>query len=106
VFIWGKLPLVATLCVAVAFILVSRAYIFANITHVPVIFKSHPNKGTLGTMMTLSAWIGFAIVSTLQAELLPVLGLNGIALLLCLFLLVSNSISYYVQRAVVFKSYA
>ncbi|MCB0405454.1 MAG: MFS transporter [Bdellovibrionales bacterium] len=97
-------PLSTSVAIMMAFIACTRIWIFSNASHIPTIFPSHKNKGTMGTLMTLFAWLGFAAVSWLQSVLIPIWGLNNVVIGQTVLLAVSIFWSFLVHRTLVFHA--
>lgn len=102
-FINAQFRLLWTVLLIVLFIMLNRVFLFPVIRNIPVLFKTHENKATLGALITLSMWLGFAIVSWLQAKLLLIVGINFVGNLLLTLLGLGLLITYWVQKRMVFE---
>ncbi|MBF0206695.1 MAG: hypothetical protein HQK53_07375 [Oligoflexia bacterium] len=81
-FIFSTTNLYLTLLGIFCFLISNRIYLFILTKKLPVIFPNHPNKATLGSLSTLISWAGFAGISYLQSQLLPIIDLPTIGLLM------------------------
>lgn len=97
-----RFSLPVSIGIMMAFIACTRVWIFSNASHIPTIFPSHKNKGTLGTLMTLFAWLGFAVVSWMQSWLIPSWGLNNVVIGQTVLLGISIFWSFFVHKKFVF----
>lgn len=85
-FIVGILPLYITLPLIIAFIMLNRIFLFAVLKSIGVIFAQYDNKATLGSLITVTSWGGFAMASWYQAKFLTFFGIKiiDISLIACL----------------------
>lgn len=101
-FISGDLPLALAVAMIMVFIIANRIFLFPIVKSIPTVFVTHENKATLGSLVTLSLWFGFAIVSWLEAKMLMITGMGAVAFMLMLCLMLSVVVSFYVQKQAVF----
>lgn len=103
-FIHAYFSLYVSLSLIILFILFNRAMIFAVIRTMPAAFPAHKNKTTLGSLITLSMWLGFAIVSGVQGKLLSRVNLDVVETLLIAILTIGMILIFITQKKLVFAN--
>lgn len=105
IFIGGFLPIHLAIPFIILFIVANKIHDFIVVRSLPIIFNLHENKATLGSLITLSAWFGFAVISGLQSTLLPKLGIIVVGYIMLLLLTASIWIAWIIQKKVVIRSF-
>lgn len=101
-FIYGYFPLHVAVGFIMLFILFNRAIIFAMIRTLPAMFPAQGNKTSLGALITISIWFGFATISAVQAKLLASVGIHTVETILFLSLLLGTTLIYIAEKKTVF----
>ncbi|HNY13133.1 MAG TPA: MFS transporter [Candidatus Wallbacteria bacterium] len=104
IFITGKLPLIATVSLIAAFMVLDRLYVVTAVMAIPEMFSTSKNKTVFGSLNTLTAWAGLALISWLQGRFTEKLGIEYIEYLLLSVFIAGSAIMYYVQYRTVFNA--
>jgi predicted MFS family arabinose efflux permease len=102
-FVFGFFTLWFTMIWIMTFIMLNRILLFGIIRTLPMVFSIHTNQTTLGSLLTLTLWMGFALISSIQGKLLPIIGIQYIESLLLLTLIVGVSLIWLSHRKWVFQ---
>lgn len=103
-FIYAYFPLYASLLLILLFIMFNRALIFAILRTLPTAFSAHKNKTTLGSLITLSMWLGFALVSEVQGSMLSYVDINAVETMLFVILTFGTILIFMTQKKLTFAT--
>lgn len=102
-FIYAQFSLYLALSFIILFIMLNRALVYACLRTLPVMFSTHQNKTTLGSLVTLSLWLGFAIASGLQGKLLANFSIQVVETMLLGMLILGTMLIFITQKQGLFK---
>lgn len=100
-FIYGKLPIIATIALISVFMLLDRIYSMALVITIPKMFPSTGDKTAFGSLNTLTAWGAMMIISWLQGRLLKPFGITHLETMIIICFVIGSAMLYYVQHKTV-----
>ncbi|HPG57068.1 MAG TPA: MFS transporter [Candidatus Wallbacteria bacterium] len=102
-FIGGRFSLVPTVSLIALFMVLDRLYMVTAVISIPEMFASASNKTIFGSLNTLTAWAGLAVISWVQGRFTEAMGLALIEYALLASFIAGSAMMYYVQHKTVFS---
>ncbi|MDD4005062.1 MAG: MFS transporter [Elusimicrobiaceae bacterium] len=95
--VYGALPLWGSVLLIAGFVMFDRVYTMAGVMAIPEIFPALTDKTATGNMVTLTSWIGLAVISAAEGAFLSLERVPAMATALVACLLVGLACLYRVQ---------
>ncbi|MCE1245231.1 MAG: MFS transporter [Firmicutes bacterium] len=102
-FISGNLPVSAAIGAITLFVIMDRIYCMAVVITIPDMFPESENKTVFGTLNTLTAWTGLAIVSWFAGKYMDAIGITAFQSIISSCFLLGAAILIFVQWKTVLR---
>lgn len=103
-FIGGRFALVPAVALIALFMVLDRLYVVTAVMAIPEMFSGADNKTIFGSLNTLTAWAGLAVISWVQGRFTESLGLAVIENILLASFIAGSAVMYFVQHRTVFAA--